>query len=318
MAGDLRATGSLVKATTASALHLWLPALAGFDPAHPLRHLLRRADQMEDAAKGYLGGLADYFSGTGTPMPAAALTRDHLAHDAGGDVWLAADPAWVQPEMNGVRLLACGQLQLDQAEAEAFAQPLRPLFEEAGMQLELSTPDRWHLRMPADSSLPCFDAPEQALGDDLAQHLPQGPEGRRWRVLINEIQVTLHQHPLNQQRPARGLPPVNSLWLWGGGILPDAVRTELNAVISDDLLLQALASHAGLTAHTRRPEHLSELQAGGLLDLQDLPASEIAGSWWPGLQSALARQPTELHFASGEKWRYKPRHRFRVWRGAGH
>lgn len=301
---------------SAPPLQWWLPALAGFDPAHPLRQPLRRADRLKDAATGYLGGLADYFSGIETPLPAAALTREHLVHDAGADLWLSADPAWVQPEMNGARLLACGQLQLEQAEAEALAEPLLPLFEEVGMQLKLSTPDRWHLKLPADTSLPSFDAPEQALGDDLAQHLPQGPQGLRWRVLMNDIQVILHQHPLNQQRPTRGLAPVNSLWLWGGGRLPNVVETGLSAVISDDLLVQALASRAGIQTQTRSPGRLSNPQAGSLLDLQDLPASEITATWWPALQTLLASQPVDLHFSSGERWQHRPLHRFRFWRGA--
>ncbi|MGZ7354524.1 hypothetical protein ACXWRX_09325, partial [Streptococcus pyogenes] len=75
-------------------------------------------------------------------------------------------------------------------------------------------------------------------------HLPQGPQGRRWRVLINEAQVLLHQHPLNAERRAKGLPPVNSLWLWGAGRLPAQVRGAFEGVIGDDLLLAALARRA--------------------------------------------------------------------------
>src|SRR3546814_1508602 len=62
-------------------------------------------------------------------------------------------------------------MQLDMDAAQALAEPLRPIFDEAGMQLEISTPDRWHLRLPPDTPLPDFAAPEQALGEDLAQHL---------------------------------------------------------------------------------------------------------------------------------------------------
>lgn len=298
-------------------LQLWLPALAHFEPGHPLREWLARADRLSDGHAGYLGGLSDYFKNIDASLPAAAITREFLAGDAADATWLSADPAWVQPDMNGVRLLACGHLQLDMDEAQAFAAPLRPVFDEAGIQLEISTPDRWHLKLPANTSLPSFAAPEQALGEDLSQHLPQGAEGRRWRVLLNEIQVLLHQHPLNAERRARGLAPVNSLWLWGGGSLPGALKSSLHGVISDDLLLRALARRADMAQQARTAENLAAATAGWLIDLQDLPANEIASHWWPTLQPLLSRQSTVLHFASAERWQRKPWHRWRVWRGAG-
>lgn len=303
--------------TPEPSLQLWLPALAHVEPDHPLREWLPRADRLSAGGSGYLGGLGDYFSGVDASVPAAAITREFLAGDAGDASWLSADPAWVRPDMNGVRLLACGQLQLSMDEAQAFAAMLRPVFDEAGMQLEVSTPDRWHLRLPADMPLPDFDAPEQALGEDLSQHLPPGPEGRCWRVLLNEIQVLLHQHPLNAARRARGLSPVNSLWLWGGGTLPEPPHSALHGVISDDLLLRALASRAAVAQQSRTPENVAAAASAWLIDLQDLPADELATRWWPMLQPLLEHRDVLLHFASGERWQRKPWHRWRFWRGAG-
>ncbi|MEO6927196.1 MAG: phosphoglycerate mutase [Rhodanobacter sp.] len=298
-------------------LILWLPALAHFDTGHPLLAGLARADRLSDGRRGFLDGLGDYFAGADNTLAAAAITREFLAGDARDDLWLSADPAWVQPDLNGVRLLACGQLQIDADEAESLAAPLREVFAEAGMQLELSTPDRWHLRIPAGTLLPTFAAPEQALGEDLSQHLPQGEQGRRWRLLLNDIQVLLHQHPGNAARSARGLAPVNSLWLWGGGTLPSPLRTELTNVISNDLLMRALSARAGVSIHGRADDVVQQATGGWLVDLQDLPAIEITSTWWPVLQPLLARQPVQLHFASGERWIQRPWHRWRVWRGAG-
>jgi hypothetical protein len=303
-------------ATPDPSLQLWLPALAHFEPAHPLRAWLARADRLPAGGSGYLGGLGDHFPGVDATVPAAAITRQFLAGDAGGGLWLSADPAWVQPDMNGVRLLACGQMQLDMDAAQAFAEVLRPVFDEAGMQLEISTPDRWHLRLPPDTSLPDFAAPEQALGEDLAQHLPQGAQGRRWRVLLNDIQVLLHQHPLNAQRQACGWAPINSLWLWGGGRLP-TLSSQLSGVVSDDLLLRAIAARAGIPLQARTLETVTAAPANWLIDLQDLPASAIATQWWPTLQSVLSQRAVRLHFASGERWQRRPWHRWRFWRGAG-
>lgn len=303
--------------SSTSAQPLWLPALSHFEPAHPLRQWLGRADRLPDGAAGYLAGLSDYFPGAGDPLPAAALTRDLIAGDADGASWLSADPAWVQPDLTGARLLACGQMHMSMEEAQALAAPLKPLFGDAGMLLEVGHPDRWHLRLPPGTPLTTFAAPEQALGEDLSQHLPPGADGRRWRVLLNEVQVVLHQHPLNAERRAQGLAPINSVWFWGGGSLPRQVKSSLGGVISDDLLLQALARRAEVTFRARTPESAATATGADLLDLQDLPANEIADAWWPTLQAMLERQPVTLHFASGERWLRKPLHRWRLWRGAG-
>lgn len=302
--------------STPKPLELWLPALDRFDPAHPLHRLLAQADRMADGPRGYLSGLGGYFQCDAEPLPAAALSRELLAGDAADATWLSADPAWVQPDMNGARLLACGQLQLSEAEAQALAQPLMPVFEDAGMRLMVSSPDRWHLRLAAHEALPAFAAPEQALGEDLYLHLPQGPQGRRWRVLINEAQVLLHQHPLNAERRAKGLPPVNSLWLWGAGRLPAQVRGAFEGVIGDDLLLAALARRARLPQQPRTQASVAAAHRGWLLDLQDLPVTELERDWWPSLQGLSRRQALCLSFASGERWLHSPWHRWRFWRGA--
>lgn len=298
-------------------VQLWLPALKQIEPGHPMLACLNRADHLDNGRAGYLNGFAAFFPGMGEDLPVAAITREFVAGDAADALWLAADPAWVRPDMTGARLLACGQLQLSIEEANTLADTLRPLFEELGMCLLVSTADRWHVKLPAGTPLPPFAAPEQALGEDLTQHLPAGKEGRRWRVLLNDIQITLHQHPLNAQRHARGLPPINSLWLWGSGQLPGKLHSGLDAVISDDLLLCALAQRADVVQHARTPQTVEVAAPGCLIDLQDLPPIEITTDWWPTLQALLARHPVVLHFASGERWLHKPWHRWRFWRGAG-
>lgn len=296
-------------------LELWLPDLGRFDPSHPVRTLLHKGDGLAPGAKGYLAGLAERFVVPGG-LPAAALTRELIAGDAADASWLCADPAWVQPDLNGVRLLACGQMQLSLEEAQALAKPLKPVFGDAGMILEVSSPDHWHLRLPTEAPLPDFAAPEQALGEDLFEHLPQGADGRRWRVLINEVQVILHQHPLNTERRTRGMPPINSLWLWGGGRLPAVVRTTLAGVIGDDVLLGALAKRAGVALFARSASTVEAAAPGWMIDLQDLPVDEIATTWWSSMQTLAQRQPLQLSFASGERWLNRPWHRMRFWRGS--
>lgn len=302
-----------MRETAVETVRWWLPDLSRFDRDHPVRALTARADALETGPRGYLAGLAGYFE-TDSELPAAALTRQALVGDAADALWLSADPAWVQPDLNGARLLACGQLGLTPDEAQALAEPLLPVFADAGMALAVSTPDRWHLRLPADTDLPAFAAPEQALGEDVFEHLPPGATGKRWRLLLNEAQILLHQHPVNQARRERGLPPINSVWLWGGGRLPASMHSRLNAVIGDDVLLAALARRAGVTVHARTPDRLADAGAGTLIDLQDLPADAIAQDWWDALAPLVRSRPVALDFASGERWLHRPWHRLRVWR----
>jgi hypothetical protein len=291
---------------------LWLPALARFAPTSPLRRLLVRADRLADGAAGYLGGLDGYFDAGTKPMPVAALTRELACGDAGDATWLCADPAWIEPDLTGARLLACGRFDLTAAEVAEFAEAVRPLFLEQGMTLETTTLDHWHLRVPTEWPLPDFPAPEQALGAQLIGHLPEGPAARRWRVLLTDIQVTLHQHPLNIERRRHGLPPVNSLWLWGGGVLPARVTSALAGVCSDDALLQALAARAGVPWRIRDPDQA--MPAGGLLDLTDLDAAVIETAWWPHIERLTRERAMVLHFAEGGRWYWRPRHRWRCWR----
>lgn len=303
-------------AAPAVPLTWWLPALQRFDPASPLRQWLRRAERASDGAVGYLGGLQAAFDTGAAALAAAALTRDLLAGDAGAQRWLSADPAWIQPDINGARLLACGQLGLSAEDARELADSLLATFADAGMQLEATSPDRWHLRV-AEGPVPQFAAPEQALGEDLYMHLPQGVEGRRWRALMTEAQVILHQHPLNAQRRERGLPPINSLWLWGGGSMPAHVRSAFTGVVGDDVLLRALAQRAGVQAMSLEAARPAALGKGWMVDLQGLPREDIESTWFERIRETSRRQPVMLHFASGERWLHKPWHRLRFWCGGG-
>ncbi|HEX7111423.1 MAG TPA: phosphoglycerate mutase, partial [Mizugakiibacter sp.] len=179
---------------------------------------------------------------------------------------------------------------------------------------------RWHLRLPAGAVLPAFATPEEVLGADLFEHLPQGVEGRRWRQLFNEAQVILHQHPVNAARRARGAMPANSLWFWGGGAPPAWIKTPLMLVVSDEALACALAARAGIGSVTPRPALLAQALAGAtLFDLERIAPDALARAWLPALFDALAHgRVKELHFAfaSGERFRLARWHRLRFWRRA--
>lgn len=284
----------------------------------PLAWWLARGDAAPAAAAGREAALRESFQFAGTTLPVAALTRQADCQDAAGALWLRADPAYVRADMATARLLACGELGLSAEDCEALLRPLKPLFGDSGFPIDAPAPSRWYLRAPAGTPLPAFTPPEQAFGDDLRLHLPEGSEGRRWRSLLNEAQIVLHNHPLNAQRMARGQLPVNSLWFWGAGSLPQWVNTPLARVLTGDSVLAALAAQTSCTVLAPRADALAGFTGDTLLDLDD-PAvlAALARDWLPAVQQALVQgriDQLQLRFVDGTRARYRHADRWRFWR----
>lgn len=300
-----------------------LPAAARFSGQQlgaGMARALGRADRSPaPRAPGRRAQLLRHFELTPNHWPVAALTRQLDAGDAAGASWLRADPAYVRPDMNGVRLLACGQTLVPTPEDCAALLPaLRPLFGDAGFPIDAPTPARWYLRLPAEASPPAFAAPDEVLGSDLFDHLPEGDTGRRWRALANEAQVLLHNHPWNANRVALGKPPINSLWFWGGGILPDFVRTRHAGVLADDTQLRALASAVGKDVLLALPPSFTAVAVDSLFDLcnaRDLAALE--DRWLQPACAALHRGELKclvLDCEDGDGFVLRRSQRWRFWR----
>jgi len=92
-------------------------------------------------------------------------------------------------------------------------------------------------------------APHDLIGKEISSCLPQmaGPV----LSLMEESQRVLKNHPVNQAREASGLPPANSIWLWGQGRSPQMVplkeRFGIDGyVISAVHLIKGIGILAGL------------------------------------------------------------------------
>ncbi|QNP40745.1 phosphoglycerate mutase [Lysobacter solisilvae (ex Woo and Kim 2020)] len=250
--------------------------------------------------------------------PVAAVTRQRDAGDAPLGAWLRADPAYVRPDINGARLLAWGEaLALSREETSELLRPLRPLFGDTGFPIDAPTPSRWYLRLPREARLPTFTGPDEALGADLFEHLPDGPEGRRWRSLLSEAQVVLHNHPVNAQRAAAGKPPVNSLWFWGAGVLPDHVTTRCTAILSDDDAFQAFAAMANADS-LPLPSQWGMGAGDRLFDLRHVrDLAPLQSQWLEPLLRDLRSGVLEsaaLDFADGVRFTLRASQRWRFWR----
>lgn len=298
-----------------SSITLLLPPIskfAGISLPPPFAKALGRADRI-DGEPGRDAQLRRHFSLLPNRWPEAAISRiaetDADADDVRRSAWLRVDPAHLRADINGVVLLGTGEaLGLDDEDSAAFLPELKPLFGDAGFELDAPHPARWYLRLPKESKLPTFASPDSALGDDVFEHAPDGPEARRWRALMSEAEIALHHHPRNTERTQAGRVAVNALWPWGGGVLPDHATAAFPKLHSDDVLLRGLARLANITAMPATPP----IPEDALFDLRKADAASLRP-----MLDALHRG--ELHelvldFADGPQFTLRRGQRWRFWR----
>lgn len=306
---------------------LLLPAWSGFGRqslADAIAARLGRADALPPGEPGSDAQRLRHCAPTPARWASAALTRQIDVGDAAGVAWLRLDPAHVRADINGARLLGVGaRLGLSREDADALLPALRPLFGDSGFVLDAPAPERWYLRLPREATLPRFSDPDAALGEDLFEHQPDGTDARRWRALMSEAQIVLHNHPWNAQRAERGLVSINALWPWGGGTLPDRCECAATHVRSDDETLRAFARCAGREAAPLPPAFAVEGATADGLSLYDLrrqhDLAALQRDWLQPAFSALrdgALVALDLDAADGIRLRQTPGQRWRIWRRA--
>ncbi len=180
--------------------------------------------------------------GAALPLPAAAVRRLAAGGVADDAEWICLDPVRLLFEERHLVLDDPRSLALDEAEAAALAVSLAPTFAGLG-EIERMGPQHWNLRLA--SPPPAFADLTSSIGRTAAP-LPADAAWRPWRQALNEAQMVLHAHPVNQAREAAGKPVVNSLWPWGGGRLPAATACHHDSVWASDSVIRGLARLQGV------------------------------------------------------------------------
>jgi len=179
------------------------------------------------------------------PVAPYTLLADGGAPDR--HFWMRADPVHLTLARDYLSLSDGARIDVSREEAEALVETLNRHFG-SDMTLYPVKPARWYARLDRAPDARTT-APSAAGTGTIAEHLPRGPEAMRLHALMNEAQMLLHEHPVNAEREARGVPAVNSIWLWGGGTFAPGKASSLTAVVGNDLLAHGLALSAGLLVH---------------------------------------------------------------------
>jgi len=191
----------------------------------------------------------------------------------GNNYWLCAEPVHIRVDRN--RLVVAARISdYTAAESGALITALNEHFNRDGLEFCAPVPSRWYVRASTAPRL-TTTALREALNRSVDPQLPQGADARAWHRVMNEAQMILHAHPLNAAREERAVVFANSIWLWGGGVMPSIANRPYAAVWGGDHVVHALATAAGIPHHPLPTEGTASLATTP--DGDQLVVSEAAG-----------------------------------------
>lgn len=177
-----------------------------------------------------------------------------LAAAAGAGVgtapgWAVAQPVSLAAGLDHVRMAPLAEATPSPPEAEQLAATVRAHFAGDVFDLVDFLDGAWLVRCAEPIDCTTHD-PATLAGRNIHDYLPSGRDGARMRSRMNEIQMVLHDHPVNERRTSTRAAPINALWIWGFGAfaaspqdLPATTRWVLQ---SDDLWLRSFwRAHGG-------------------------------------------------------------------------
>jgi hypothetical protein len=144
----------------------------------------------------------------------------HLAKADGVEVgtapWGLVTPGHWHVGTDQVSLMNPADLALDDTTSRRLFAAVRGLFTSEGFLLRFGAPLRWYASHDSLAALTTASL-DRVIGRNVDRWLGHDAAADRMRRLQSEVQMLLYTHPLNDERQARGLLPVNSFWLSGCG-----------------------------------------------------------------------------------------------------
>lgn len=159
----------------------------------------------------------------------------------GFNTLLCADPVHLEVGINDISMTdRITDLTIE--EAKDLVNVLNAHFKQDGIYFMVGDAKHWYILLPQEETVSTTPLGE-VLRKNIVHCLPHSTE-RNWQTLLNEAQMLLHAHPINQQREQQGQPTINSLWFWGGG-KPTPPQKTINHILSsspDNAQLLAIAA----------------------------------------------------------------------------
>jgi len=165
------------------------------------------------------------------PATVAAAASRATAEDVPGRMVWIATPVHLVAGLSSVHLDARGLLQVELEVRRDLATEFNTVFAESGFSLEALPSAGFLMTGPSIDESDTVE-PARILGASISDALPRASSAPTLRRLVAEIEMWLHEHPVNTARMKQGRLPITALWLWGGG----AAREGVNLGVSYELL----------------------------------------------------------------------------------
>lgn len=240
--------------------------------------------------------LASFGVSVETALPVApfALADHGTPHE--GRYWLCVDPVHLRIGRDDFTMQDATTLAIDPTEAASMIESLNRHFRDRGYRFIAPSPSHWYLSTPAPFAATTVSR-HKASGQAVDALRPTGTGALGLQTLINEVQMLLHEHPVNMRREQLDRPIINSVWPWGGGTSEPVTPPKLTELYADDPLARGLG-HTIDIAVNAVPDGLTNLTSDGrargvvwvVLDrLRSASAYRDVQAWRAGLSDLETR-----------------------------
>jgi hypothetical protein len=224
--------------------------------------------------------------------PSAAVTRTGDAAQPARDFWLHLQPMHFMAGLDRLTaVLLHGASRVARAELVELEPTIGAHLRAADMQLVTTSHDDWLVHSARMLDVQTA-TPETASASPLEHAMPQGRDAPALRRLMTELQMLLHEHPVNVERLRRGLPEINAVWFHGPGELRDLQRYALPQAFGDDLYLRGIyrLNDAEVTAAPLEVHAiLARLRSRAVAVVAADDVDVLEAAWIAPLARALAR-----------------------------
>jgi len=221
------------------------------------------------------------------PVALLALMSEEAQQAAG--YWFVVHP--VHFELQRDYFTLCDAVRLNADELNLLAAALNQHFAQDALRfLPSKAGDFLYLHVNDDLDVSTYSLSE-AMGRDVGKHMPHGTHGMKFQAFLNEVQMLLHDHPINQALEERGLLAVNSLWLSGGGsfeAINQSAQIPAFKLFANDALSIGLAKWSGISSELVKD--YASLKLGGDAVMVLANNSNLDSDWFAPMLKSLKQK----------------------------